>query len=264
MTVEYRAEPDYRGQGISLGLARGLTAWIDRQNLTQEGMGLGTIAARFRGLTYFCLGSSTEEHGQGRIGKEFHLDGRIQWRIGAWRPPWLSRILEKTADAYMGAPKLQSSLLAAATVIRKKLRFLAGFIPTPPIAESLFDYVVRGPEVEITARVLMRKRGFSKLFILNELGADYFSRAWSGRREISPPSGWTPLPQSLPTPELYDPDHGARFSIRSLRVQPALPFKIFWGRENVPEYCWAGFEFELDLRRARVEELTLTYTVSIC
>jgi hypothetical protein len=80
---------------------------------------------------------------------------------------------------------------------------------------------------------------------------------------LPPPSGWQPLPRELPTPAFYDPEHRIRFSIASLEMDPAVSARIYWGRENVPGYCWAGFEFELDPAGIPAAALTLRYRVLV-
>jgi hypothetical protein len=47
------ADEKYPGEGISRGLARGLLVYYQDCNLTDEGMGIGSIALRDHHYTYF-------------------------------------------------------------------------------------------------------------------------------------------------------------------------------------------------------------------
>ncbi len=49
----YSGNDTYRGEGRSLGLARGLLVYVDRRNITREGMGIGSPAARIGRCTVF-------------------------------------------------------------------------------------------------------------------------------------------------------------------------------------------------------------------
>ena len=80
---------------------------------------------------------------------------------------------------------------------------------------------------------------------------------------VDPPTGWQPLARDLPTPALYDGHHGLRFSLSSIAVTPEAPHKLFWGREKTADYCWAGFEIEVDVRHLHAGTLCVRYVVSL-
>jgi hypothetical protein len=263
MAVIFTSDPYYRGEGISLGLARGLTAWLDGQNVTQEGMGLGTAACKHRHFTYFSSSAAAQNNGDGLFRIRYSLDSRIMWQAGERQSVWLTRLLESAADSYMSVPKLQLPLMAMATLIRKKLRLTARFVPASPVAETTFDYAVRGQKVDIACTVERLNGRPAKIYIMNELGADFFCRSIVKRRVVIPPTGWQPLPFELPTPALYNPEHRVRFYITSLAAAPAVPVRLFWGREKVADYCWAGFEIELDLQHFHSDTLCVRYSVSV-
>ena len=68
----------YQGEGISRGLARGLLVYYADQNLTGEGMGIGSIAFRNPECTYFSR-SWTHASGAGVHKRTFSLDTRMRW-----------------------------------------------------------------------------------------------------------------------------------------------------------------------------------------
>jgi hypothetical protein len=71
---EIRNIPDsiYQGEGISKGLARGLLVYYGDQNLTGEGMGIGSIATRDHECTYFSR-SCTDSTESGVLKRTFTL-----------------------------------------------------------------------------------------------------------------------------------------------------------------------------------------------
>lgn len=263
MRVDFAYDPRYRGEGISLGLSRGLVVLVDGGNVTQEGMGLGTAACRHRGFTYFCADAAAHDGEGGSFRIRGRLDRRIMWRMGGWQSSWLTRLAESSAHGYMSIPGLQRPLMALATLIRTKLRLNPRFVPAPPVAEALSACTVRDGRVDIECTVRLLRGGATKVFIMNELGADFFPEAIVKRRMVAPPTGWQPVPRDPPVPALYDGHHGLRFSLSSIAVTPAAPHKLFWGREKTADYCWAGFEIEVDVRRLHAETLSVRYAVSL-
>jgi hypothetical protein len=185
------------------------------------------------------------------------------WRIGEVESAWLTRLVESAADGYMSVPRLQLPLMAMGTAIRKRLRLNPRFAPAPPVAETQFGYDIRGPQVDIDCTVRLLRGGSTKVFIMNELGADYFPRAIVKEQTAAPPTGWQPLARESPASALFDERHGLRFSMSSVEVEPAAPFRLYWGREKTADYCWAGFEIEVDVRRFRTGTLSVRYTVSL-
>lgn len=84
-------ESTHRGQGMSVGLYRGLVALHNTQNITGEGLGLGAIAARVGDFTYF--GESTCTHKSWRtITKQFQLNRKLPWTVWGRTSPLLTRL----------------------------------------------------------------------------------------------------------------------------------------------------------------------------
>ena len=261
--VVFTWDPSYRGEGISIGLSRGLVVLVDGENVTQEGMGLGTAACRHRGFTYFCGNADANHEENGVVRARCRLDRRIMWKMGERQSVLLTRLVESAADSYMSIPRLQLPLMAVGTLIRRKLRLNPRFAPAPQVAETRIVYAVRGQQVDIECTVRLLRRGTTKVFIMNELGADFFPKGFVKRRMVAPPTGWQALALDPPIPALYDPHHELRFSLSSIIVTPAVPFALYWGREKTADYCWAGFEIEVDVRRFHSETLSVRYVVSL-
>jgi hypothetical protein len=248
--VAITSDDSYRGEGLSQGLSRGLTAALGSLNLTQEGMGLGAVACRHGGFTYFSRGARTEARPNGAIRKHFLLDSRITWQLFSWKSLFVTRVVEAGANAYMSLPRLQVPILSAATFLRTSFAARPTFQACPPVASAHLDYQVQGGRVEMECALESHSPGLSKVFLMSELGADFFSHALRDGAEVRPPSGWHPLPASFPTPAFFDPANMLRFTLTDFSVRPRIPFKVFWGRERIPDLCWAGFELELSLRHS--------------
>lgn len=261
--VTFAISDSYRGEGVSLGLPRGLTVSLDARNITQEGMGLGTIACRRGGFTWFARHSRTVTASANHYRTWFLLDCRLLWGFGTWRPLWLSRFLEGAAILYMRVPRAQAPVMGAASRLRTLLGLTAEFARGPAGAEAVFDYRVHGDTVEVSCRITPLRPGISRYFIMNELGADHFRLGLSRQGPIAPPSGWQPLPTRFPTRCLLDPDHGLGFQIDGVSVWPGDPMQVFWGRERFAQYCWAGFELVVRPRRRAMRPVTLVYSLSV-
>jgi hypothetical protein len=64
MPVRFYSDDNYLGEGVSKGLARGLIASYNGDNITREGMGICAVALRKNGYTYFSRSSNTEQKNQ--------------------------------------------------------------------------------------------------------------------------------------------------------------------------------------------------------
>lgn len=241
-----RIVPDrgYEGEGRSLGLARGLLVFYGDQNLTGEGMGIGSVAIRDRTGTYFCRSSGgwADEAGKGRT---YTLDTRIGWAIGGRPSPLLSRGVEAAVGAYMHVPSLQRLLMLPVQPLRRRLGISPVFQAVPPVGRVTVDSEVKGGRIDVRAGVYPPLRPGSVVCLLNELSADWFTAAVRDGAPAPPPPGWEPLGPGDPPAQLYDPSHGLRFTLTEYSVPPDLPARTFWGRERIGDLCWAGFCLEL-------------------
>jgi hypothetical protein len=151
--------------------------------------------------------------------------------------------------------------LGLATLIRRGVHLTPGFSHTAPMAEARFTYTWENDRVEVACQLRLFQNGSSKVFIMNELGADFFRASWQEGQLAPPPSGWQALPLRLPTPSLYDAGRGLRFSLSALTVAEQVPVRLFWGRERNADCCWAGFELEFGAMAAAEAVLSFQYTV---
>lgn len=235
---------EYRGDGISEGLARGLLVWSGTENLTGEGMGIGSVAIRCPRYTCFSRTCMDKPSAEGVITRTFLVDTRMSWSILGTVSPWLTRSIESGIGAYMRLPRLQRLLMAPVLPLRSLLRIHPVFESIPPCAEVTFTYRITGTAVDISARVSLLDGPVGTVCLLNELSADCFMAGWN-KGMVPPPPGWEELNGERDTVSLYDPVHDIQFSIAAVSTSSPLQLRVFWGREQGEDLCWAGFVIEV-------------------
>jgi len=100
--LTFLADDRYVGEGVSLGLARGLLGCYRGRNITQEGMGLGAVALRLGPFTYFAGTCETRTLAEGQFTKTFSLDRRLMWSLGKRSSVTLTRALAQAAARRAG------------------------------------------------------------------------------------------------------------------------------------------------------------------
>ena len=241
-----RIIPDsmYQGEGISKGLARGLLVYYGDQNLTGEGMGIGSIAIRDHECTYFSR-SCTDSTEAGVIKRTFTLDTRMRWSIRGKPSNLLTRWIEYGISAYMQLPRFQSSIMLPVSPLSTLLDIHPLFETIPSRGKVTFAYRVTGNHVEVQVEINVPVRPQDTVCLLNELSAAWFTAGWDGKRPVSPPPGWEKVSSAQLPVSLVDPVHGIRFCMGQPSVSPPVPFTIYRGREHTGDVCWAGFCIEL-------------------
>jgi hypothetical protein len=120
-TIRIVPGAEYSGEGISRGLARGLLVYFGDQNITGEGMGIGSIALKDQEYTYFSR-SWTDSKEDGVLRRTFTLDTRMRWSIRGRPSSVLSRWIENGISAYMQLPRLQGILMLPVLPLRTLIR----------------------------------------------------------------------------------------------------------------------------------------------
>jgi hypothetical protein len=237
-------EENYSGEGISRGLARGLIVFFGDQNLTGEGMGIGSIA--IKGPDGTCFSRTWQDAADtGALARTFIVDTRMSWSIGGKRSPLLMRWIESAIDIYMRLPSLQRILMAPVLPIRSILGIHPVFETIPPHGQVTVTYRVNGDQVDVSAEIHTPVDTGEIVCLLNEVSAAWFTAAVRDETIVAPPPAWEMIdPQHPPVP-LYDPLHGIRFSITPPSLSSPVPARLFWGREHTGDLCWAGFCLEL-------------------
>ena len=234
----------YKGFGHSEGLARGLQIRINGDNLTQEGMGLGTIAIKYNGTTVFSQGYYDEKNEDMIKCRTFFLDSELN--IGVKRIPGfnLTHLWDKFTEHYKTSRLHQIFHRISGQFFDWVFQIERAFVKVESKAEAEFCYDISDFIIKVQAEIKIKEVSFSKICLMNEMGADWFTEAKLGGKSFPVPGGWDKLSgDSLPS--LYSPKHGLNFSIRDIKVSGNLPFEIFWGRENNSKLCWTGFTIEI-------------------
>jgi hypothetical protein len=235
---------EYPGEGISRGLARGLLVYYGDQNITGEGMGIGSIALRDREYTYFSRSwiDSTET---GVLRRTFTLDTRMRWSIRGKPSSFLTRWIEQGISTYMRHPHLQGIIMLPVLPLRTLLGIHPLFETIPSRGKITFTYRVTGHNIEVHAEIQGPIRPQGTLCLLNELSAAWFTAGWDGKQPVSPPPGWEKVSIARLPVSLVDPVHRIRFFMDKPSVSLPVPITIFLGREYSGDLCWAGFCIEL-------------------
>jgi hypothetical protein len=252
-------------QGVSSGLAKGICGLWNRNDITQEGMGVGSPALKIDKQTYFSRTCSIESHGPELAAKRFLIDTQFEWCFGNYPSSWLTHIMNGLVHSYMKweSREIQKAGLKAGTLLRQVLRVRNRLAYIRPLAQARFLYRRAAEGLEVTSSIRALRGFLPKVCLLNELGADFLDAAYEGQKFLPLPSGWQKLTLDLPSPSLGNRKSGLRFFIRSCNLPSGIPVQLFWGREKTAYLCWAGFEFELDCTAAPMTEVQFTYTLAV-
>jgi hypothetical protein len=261
--ITYYSDDSYQGEGISLGLARGILVKYKGIDIVQEGMGLGSLAIKNRLITYFASTCNTTQLSENQFRKTFLIDSTILWRINGRQSILITRIIDILAQCYMFLPGLQNKLLRTGTLFRNLFKLTPQIVKITPIAEACFNYSVQNNELFVEGRIKSLSGYLNKVFILNELGADYFQNGLKNGKIVSPPNGWNPTTSKSGSVAFFNPYNNLSFIIKKISNTGFTPFKVFWGREKTKDLCWAGFEIEFDCSNKKMECIDCEYIAKI-
>ncbi len=251
----------YKGIGISKGLARGVQVMMEGVDLTQEGMGLGAIAVRSNGYTYFSQNSEATWIDSQNMLLDYVIDTvHLSSRKGV-AYPLITRIRELGVVLYRLLPSFQRVMLWAGVKILRILGVKTTFAPVPPLARARFHFKFDGNRVEVCCNFCAKNEDIDEIFIMNELGAGFFDFGWEAGRLTKPPSGWEVLEDKLRLPFLYSSNKRLRYTLSDIIVNQELPFKVCWGREQIEDLCWAGFTIQINPAASSISDITCQYAV---
>ena len=239
--LRFDLSDSYKGIGCSQGLDRGLLVYDEDFLLVEEGMGLGACALQTGGRTYFASMKDFKKAGDS-FDAVYSIDMKLEMKILGRNSPLLTIIQEYAAKTiYMKHEKKQAQLLRFAEAFGKLLHVETCFVKVPSLGEVRVKYKLAGDEVTVSVDCEMKKAK-STLFILNELGGSLFDKSIINGMLSSPPSGW----QKVKDPcELYSDRNMLSFTVEERHVPDNVTSRLFWGREQILDTCWAGFESEI-------------------
>ena len=258
----------YKGFGHSEGLARGLQLQVDGKDLTQEGMGLGTVAIKYGRRTVFSRNYSTKidkEPGSGAeiIVRTYKLDTILLTGFKGKHSEIWTKQRDAFIEAYKKHFKSQNFQLSIDRNFRKLFKIERVFSEIDPIGEAKITYKFdksdslknKGTKVEVEVAFTLNEANsfnFSKICIMNEMGADWFKESIKNDKRGKPPSAWEIFDPRDYNAGLYDNEHKLKFSIKDVSVSEGLEYKIYWGREKTSELCWAGFTIEIETNKTKL------------
>ncbi|MGZ5486457.1 MAG: hypothetical protein ACXWFB_11215, partial [Nitrososphaeraceae archaeon] len=246
--IIYYSDDSYLGEGISLGLARGILVKYKAMNITQEGLGIGNLALKMGLMTYFASTCDTIKLSETQFRKTFLIDSVMLWSINGKQSIFITGVIDLMAQCYMLLPGLQNKLLKMGASFRDLLKMTPQIIKIAPIAEACFNYSVKEDDLYVECKIKSLSGYFYKVFILNELGADYFQNGVKNGKIVAAPGGWNYITSSFDSTAFYNPNYNLSFLVKKINVLGSIPYKVLWGREKTKDLSWAGFEFEFDCR----------------
>jgi len=101
--------------------------------------------------------------------------------------------------------------------------------------------------VDFSQIVKYNGKNISKICILNELGGVFFNACKSNDKLFPPPSGWVKL-EGNKSKKLYSKELKTDFDLEIIEKSPNYSFDFIYGREKVSNFCWAGFDIEIDTK----------------
>lgn len=242
--LSFISDDTFPGQGVSAGIPRGLLVRRGDSDLVQEGLGLGTIALKRNGVTYFPQNVTTHIDGS-LVVKEFGVDSALVFESPLLPISRMMPLYGLGTRAYMMLPRYQEKLLDMRSRAFSRLRVRPRLRRTLPLATASFTYSIQRDKVTVRTAIRSLRGALPRVFIMNELGADIFTSAIKDGGIVPTPTGWCPLAGDMPTPALLDREHGTTFLIDRVEVGEDVKARLFWGRERREDLCWAGFELEL-------------------
>ena len=261
--IIYYSDDSYLGEGISLGIARGILVKYRDINIVQEGLGIGNLALKNGLMTYFASTCKTIQLSKTQFRKTFLVDSALMWRINGRLSTFVTRVIEILAQCYMLLPGLQNKLLKTGTLLRNLFKLTPQIIKIAPITEACFNYSVKEDELHVECNIKSLSGYLNKVFILNELGADYFINGIKNGKTVSSPTGWNYITPGSDSTAFYNPGYNLSFLVKKINAIDLVPYKVLWGREKTKDLSWAGFEFEFDCRNKKIKSFGCEYIAKI-
>ncbi|MBD3185560.1 hypothetical protein GF325_01930 [Candidatus Bathyarchaeota archaeon] len=257
---KYYLSDEYKGMGVSEGLQRGLLVTVDGKDIVQEGMGMGAPALVTGDATYFSANARSTKVNKNHLRKEFTIDSVLTWR---WN--WFNFKLEKFEKInlvtwfinkwmafYKERTMLQAPLLKLGMRVRKVLSVDSTIKHFGNLGKVIVDYHVDHGTNMVNVQVnfgdlLDHANQSTKICIMNEFGGDYFDALMDRGRIIAPPTGWVKKEVSRTNEEMpfYSTGLGVSFDM-GITSLPDMPVELAMGRENLENFCWAGYDLEID------------------
>jgi len=261
--ITYYSDDSYLGEGISLGIVRGILVKYKDTNIVQEGLGIGNVALKNGLMTYFASTCKTVQLSETQFRKTFLVDSVLLWRINGKLSIFLTGAIDIYVQCYMLLPGFQNKLLKTGNLLLNLFKLTPQIIKIAPMAEACFNYSVKEDELYVDCKIKSLAGYLNKVFILNELGADYFLKGIKNGKTVVAPTGWNYTKSNPGSTAFYNPNYNLSFLVKKINVIDFIPYKVLWGREKTKDLSWAGFEFEFDCRNKKIKSFGCEYIAQI-
>lgn len=239
--LAFKLSQEYQGSGVSEGLDRGLLVYQDGELLLEEGMGIGACAVQQEGFTYFRSLKSTLEK-ENRFEAIYSLNKKLIWTLFGIPSNFITRFMDySSTNLYMNHERIQAFVFKMGVFFFKVFRMKVNFVEMMSMGEAHVIYEVRENEVFVDFSCSTNQRK-CKIFVMNELGGNFFNQGMIKGRIVLPPPGWQKVPKEA---ELYSATKSLAFKMVELKIPHEVLSTLYWGREISKEHQWAGFESEL-------------------
>lgn len=261
--LKFYFSTNYKGVGISEGIERGILVDYNDKCLVQEGMGLGSPAVKTRNGTYFSCNSYLQKISDNNYKKEFYIDSELVWEIFNVKSVKLSNsgllttFINKLTELYKKLPYLQKTLLKLGIITRDFFQTKSKIKKSGYLGKIVFYYKILNTgvliEVDFTHIMTQNSKNISKICLLNELGGDYFNSRKIGKKICNPPSGWVKL-DGEKNKKLYSKEFKIDFDVDIIKIIPDYKFDFIFGREKLSDFCWAGYDIEIDVNSIKNQQ----------
>ena len=255
--IKFYLLDNFHGEGISQGIERGVLVDYKGECLVQEGLGLGAPAIKTKTRTFFSCNSKLSKISETAYLKKFYIDSELIWEFSKSQSErfydfnLLTILINKITDLYKILPHFQRELLPLGIVARNFFQTHSRIKSCRPIGSIAFRYNIFQNHISVNVDFsdIIRNNGnnISKICVLNELGGDFFDASIWKDKISHPPSGWEKL-NGYFGKKLYSKDLKIDFGLEFIDKIPNYNFDFIIGREKVSNFCWAGFDIEIDVR----------------
>ena len=199
------------------------------------------------------------------IVRNYIINKRSLWAINGRASKTLTRIIEKTSEIYMASKIIQTLIFPPAVnaFIHKVFNMTPKFETIVPIAIANVEYKTNKKKISVKGTIKGLEGFLEKIYIMNELSANFLTNAKMNNELIPMPSAWNELINDEIEPILYNQKNAIAFYTHAFKCNPNVQFSKYWGTEKSSERCWAGFEYSIDLESLKRKKFSFKYEVKL-
>jgi len=176
----------------------------------------------------------------------------------------MNKVGERIVQLYMRYPWLQKSILHPRIIsTAQKLGGISNtLIPIASVARASFSYKLSPGKIEISGEILWQQQAAEKVYLLNELSADFLDASWNGHDTLPAPAGWGKNINGEDKLSLLNTSSGLVFGSTAFHCSEKKWQKIY-GRENSATLSWAGIIYEITPETPECSPLSFAYCLDM-